>query len=229
MKNILVVEDDAAIRQVLVFTLKRNGYAPLEAATGEEAHELVAKCLPVLVLLDRMLPDIDGLEILRAWRRQPGIGEIPVVMLTARAEEIDRIEGLSNGADDYVTKPFSGAELMLRIAKLIRRNGRGSEERSVEFGGLQLDRRSVRVTLDGKNARLGAIEFRLLDLLASDAERVYTRAEIIGRVWPRRTFVDLRTVDVHVRRLRKVLEPSGYADMIQTVRGTGYRFSPQRA
>jgi two-component system phosphate regulon response regulator PhoB len=229
MNNVLVVEDDAAVRRMLVFTLDRNGYAPLEAATGQEAHRLVTERLPDLVLLERMLPDIDGLEVLRAWRQLPRIEEIPVVMLTARAEETDRIEGLSNGADDYVAKPFSGAELMLRIAKLIRLKARGHEGHSVEFRGLRLDRRSVRVTLDGKSARLGAIEFRLPNLLVSNAERVYTRGEIIGRVWPRRTFVDPRTVDVHVRRLRKVLEPAGYDDMIQTVRGSGHRFSPRRA
>jgi two-component system phosphate regulon response regulator PhoB len=225
MNNILVVEDDAAVRQVLVFTLTRNGYSTLEAATGEEAHKRVGEGLPDLVLLDRMLPDVDGLEMLRAWRRQPGIGSVPIVMLTARAEETDRIDGLSSGADDYVTKPFSARELVLRIHKLIHRNGRGIEHSVLQFGGMSIDRRSVRVTLDGRVAHVGAIEFRLLDLLAGNVERVYTRGEIIGKVWPKRVFVDPRTVDVHVRRLRKALTPGGYCDMIQTVRGTGYRFS----
>jgi two-component system phosphate regulon response regulator PhoB len=229
MNNILVVEDDAAVRQMLVFTLRRGGYAPVEAASGEEAHRVVDEFTPELVLLDRMLPDVDGLEILRAWRRLPRIADVPIVMLTARAEEIDRIDGLSGGADDYVTKPFSATELLLRIEKLIRRRSRNGEHLGVQFEGLRIDRRSARVTLDGQTARLGAIEFRLLDLLASDADRVYTRGEIIGSVWPRRRFVDPRTVDVHVRRLRKVLSPGGYDDMIQTVRGTGYRFSPRRA
>jgi two-component system phosphate regulon response regulator PhoB len=228
MKNILVVEDDAAVRQMLVFTLKHHGYAPLEAATGHEAHKLIDERLPDLVLLDWMLPDVDGLEVLRAWRRKPPMDAVPVVMLTARAEEVDRIDGLSGGADDYVTKPFSRAELILRIEKLIGRKRNGAHH-GIQFDGLHIDRRSVRVTLNGNVARLGAIEFRLLDLLASDAERVYTRGEIIGKVWPKRVFVDVRTVDVHVRRLRSALAPGGYADMIQTVRGTGYRFSSRRA
>src|SRR5262245_34044147 len=188
MNHILVVEDDAAVRMMLVFTLARGGYASIEAASGEEAHKAVGERLPDLVLLDRMLPDVDGLEILRSWRRQPHIAEVPVVMLTARAEETDRIDGLSNGADDYVTKPFSSAELLLRIAKLIRRRASSAEAETVQFDGLHIDRRSVRVTLDGQVARLGAIEFRLLTLLASDLERVYTRGEIIGKVWPRRAF-----------------------------------------
>jgi two-component system, OmpR family, phosphate regulon response regulator PhoB len=229
MNSILVVEDDAAIRQMLVFTLKRGGYTPMQAATGEEAHKIVHERLPRLVLLDRMLPDSDGLELLRAWRRLPLMADVPVVMLTARAEELDRIEGLSSGADDYVTKPFSGPELLLRIGRLLRRHADNVESHGVQFGGLHLDRRSVRVTLDGHPARLGAIEFKLLNLLASNVERVYTRGEIIGKVWSKRVFVDPRTVDVHVRRLRKVLETGGYDEMIQTVRGTGYRFSPRRA
>jgi two-component system phosphate regulon response regulator PhoB len=229
MKNILVVEDDAAVRQMLVFTLTHNGYAPLEAATGGEAHKAVNERLPDLVLLDRMLPDIDGLEILRAWRREPQMGEVPILMLTARAEESDRVDGLSNGADDYVTKPFSRTELLLRIDKLLRRRNGGADRSSIEFDGLCIDRRSVRVTVDGRVARLGAIEFRLLDLLASDTERVYSRGEIIGKVWPRRVFVDPRTVDVHVRRLRKALTPGGYDRVIQTVRGAGYRFSVRPA
>jgi two-component system phosphate regulon response regulator PhoB len=229
MNDILVVEDDSAVRQLLVFTLRRSGYEPTEAATGHEAHKVVRERMPLLVLLDRMLPDIDGLEILRTWRRAPQTADVPVVMLTARAEEVDRIEGLEGGADDYVTKPFSGTELLLRIEKLIRRKSRAGEQAGVQFGGPRIDRRGVRVTVDGHAAQLGAIEFRLLDLLASDAERAYTRGEIIGNVWPQRTFVDPRTVDVHVRRLRKVLSPGGYDEMIQTVRGTGYRFSPRRA
>jgi two-component system phosphate regulon response regulator PhoB len=225
MNNILVVEDDAAVRRMLVFTLERNGYAPHEAATGEEAEQAVASRLPDLVLLDRMLPDVDGLEILRNWRRRPSLGSVPIVMLTARAEEADRVQGLSSGADDYVTKPFSGAELLLRIGKLIRRAFGTTPSDTVTVGSLQIDRKAVRVTLDGRLVKLGAIEFRLLDLLASDVERVYTRGEIIGKVWSRRVFVDSRTVDVHVRRLRKALTPGGYDRMVETVRGTGYRLS----
>jgi two-component system phosphate regulon response regulator PhoB len=228
MNNILVVEDDVAVRQMLVFTLARHGYVPTEAGTGEEAHKAIGERLPALVLLDRMLPDVDGLEILRAWRRHPRTGDVPIVMLTALAEERDRIDGLSSGADDYVTKPFSTPELLLRVGKLIRAKSRTAESNVVQFDGLRIDRRSVRVTVDGQTARLGSIEFRLLDLLATDIERVYTRGEIIGRVWPKRTFVDPRTVDVHVRRLRRVLSAGGYDEMIQTVRGTGYRFSPRR-
>ena len=176
-----------------------------------------------------MLPDVDGLEVLRAWRRLPQMDEIPVVLLTARSEELDRVDGLSSGADDYVTKPFSRTELLLRIEKLIRRKIGAAVGNSLKFGGLHIDRRSVRVTVDGHVARLGAIEFKLLELLASQVERVHTRGEIINKVWPRRVFVDARTVDVHVRRLRKALEGGGYDRFVQTVRGMGYRFSAHPA
>jgi two-component system phosphate regulon response regulator PhoB len=153
------------------------------------------------------------------------MSEVPVLMLTARAEEADRVDGLSNGADDYLTKPFSRAELLLRIDKLIRRRNGPGDRAIIHVDGLVIDRRSVRVTLDGHTVRIGAIEFRLLDVLASDAERVHTRGEIIDKVWPKRVFVDPRTVDVHVRRLRKTLARGRYDRLIQTVRGTGYRFS----
>jgi two-component system phosphate regulon response regulator PhoB len=231
MSAILVVEDDNAVRSLLVFLLKRGGYSAVEAACGADARVAMQQQSPSLVLLDRMLPDIDGIEILRDWRRQPQTRELPVIMLTARAEESDRIDGLSEGADDYITKPFSRTELMLRIDKLIKRSNRGPGRRPdvLEIDGLRIDRSGVRVALDDKFVPLGTIEFRLLDLLASNPERVHTRGEIIDKVWTRGGYVDPRTVDVHVRRLRKVLERGGYDRFLQTVRGVGYRFSSEIA
>ncbi|HZF30389.1 MAG TPA: response regulator [Gammaproteobacteria bacterium] len=231
MSEILVVEDDAAVRSLLVFLLRRSGYSAIEAACGGEAQQAVTANVPSLVLLDRMLPDMDGLEVLRDWRRQPQTMELPVIMLTARAEEDDRVDGLSGGADDYVTKPFSRAELLLRIEKLIKRSGNGSgrPREVLQIDGLRIDRSGARVALDNEIVRLGTIEFRLLDLLASNADRVHTRGEIIDKVWTRGGYVDPRTVDVHVRRLRKVLERAGYDRFIQTVRGIGYRFSSESA
>jgi two-component system phosphate regulon response regulator PhoB len=231
MSAILVVEDDNAVRSLLVFLLKRGGYSAVEAACGADARVAMQQQPPSLVLLDRMLPDIDGIEILRDWRRQPQTRELPIIMLTARAEESDKIDGLSEGADDYITKPFSRTELMLRIEKLIKRGGPGSSRRPdvLEIDGLRIDRSGVRVALDDKFVPLGTIEFRLLDLLASNPERVHTRGEIIDKVWTRGGYVDPRTVDVHVRRLRKVLERGGYDRFLQTVRGVGYRFSSESA
>jgi two-component system, OmpR family, phosphate regulon response regulator PhoB len=231
MSAILVVDDDNAVRSLLVFLLKRGGHSPVEASCGAEAFEAIRQRLPALVLLDRMLPDMDGIEILRAWRRTPTTRELPIMMLTARAEEADRVDGLTEGADDYITKPFSRAELMLRIEKLLKRNGSGSGKSSdvLQIQGLRIDRAGVRVLLDDQVVSLGTIEFRLLDLLASNAERVHTRGEIIDKVWTRGGYVDPRTVDVHVRRLRKVLERGGYDRFLQTVRGVGYRFSSESA
>jgi two-component system phosphate regulon response regulator PhoB len=231
MSAILVVEDDNAVRSLLVFLLKRGGYSPVEAACGADARVAMQQQLPSLVLLDRMLPDIDGIEILRDWRRHPQTRELPIIMLTARAEESDRIDGLSEGADDYITKPFSRTELMLRIEKLIKRSthGQGKRPDVLEIDGLRIDRSGVRVALDDQFVPLGTIEFRLLDLLASNPDRVHTRGEIIDKVWTRGGYVDPRTVDVHVRRLRKVLERGGYDRFLQTVRGVGYRFSSETA
>ncbi len=232
MSTILVVEDDAAVRSLLVFLLKRDGYALLEAESGDQARAAIARQVPDLVLLDRMLPDVDGLEILRDWRRQETTAGLPIIMLTARAEEADRIEGLQSGADDYVTKPFSRGELLLRVQKLIQRNGDNGSSKNqglLQVEGLRIDRRGVRIALNDEIVPLGAIEFRLLDLLATNAERVHTRGEIIDKVWTRGGYVDHRTVDVHVRRLRKVLERGGYDRFIQTVRGVGYRFSCEPA
>jgi two-component system, OmpR family, phosphate regulon response regulator PhoB len=229
---VLIVEDDHAVRSLLVMLLRRGGYLPLEASCGSEAHETLLTHDPSLVLLDRMLPDVDGLELLRNWRRSPHTQKLPIIMLTARAAEHDRIEGLKSGADDYVTKPFSGAELLLRIEKLVTRSAtpaKGARRGLLQIDGLRIDRAAMRVALDEKFVRLGAIEFRMLELLASNAERVHTRGEIIDKVWTTGGYVDQRTVDVHIRRLRKVLESRGYDRFVQTVRGVGYRFSRESA
>jgi two-component system phosphate regulon response regulator PhoB len=224
MNAILVVEDDSAVRSMLSFVLCRGGYSPIEAACAAEAKSALGRSLPSLVLLDRMLPDTDGLELLRHLRREPTTMALPIMMLTARAEENDRIDGLSAGADDYMTKPFSGAELLLRVQKLIQRNRSVPPRDVLTIDGLRIDRTGVRVALDDQNVPLGAIEFRLLELLATNPDRVHTRGEIIDKVWTHGGFVDPRTVDVHVRRLRKALG-CGYDRFVQTVRGVGYRFS----
>jgi len=231
MSFILVVEDDSSVRSLIVYLLTRAGHSSVEATCGSEAHKAVKRSTPALVLLDRMLPDMDGLEILKDWRRQPQLQDMPVIMLTARAAEDDRVDGLSAGADDYVTKPFSRAELLLRIENLIKRSGNGPGRRRdvLQIDGLRIDRSGVRVAVDDEIVRLGAIEFRLLDLLASNAERVHTRGEIIDKIWTRGGYVSPRTVDVHVRRLRQVLEGAGYDRFVQTVRGVGYRFSIETA
>lgn len=230
MNSILVVEDDAAVRSFLVFVLRRSGYEALEAGSGNKARQVVEELEPDLVLLDRMLPDVDGLEVLREWRRSARTAELPVIMLTACADEADRVDGLSSGADDYVTKPFSKDELLLRIHKLVRRNGIDSAENGVlQIEGLMINRSEVRVAINDQLVELSAIEFRVLDFLASNAERVHTRGEIIDKVWTRGDFVDPRTVDVHIHRLRRVLERTGHARLIQTVRGIGYRFSSEVA
>jgi len=229
MSVILVVEDDDAVRSLLMYLMERGGHTAIETACGADARSAVRERVPDLVLLDRMLPDIDGIEILRDWRRQAQTKELPIIMLTARAEESDRVDGLSQGADDYITKPFSRAELMLRIDKLIKRNGSSKDRDVLQIDGLRIDRAGVRVALKDEIVQLGTIEFRLLDLLASNADRVHTRGEIISKVWTRGGYVDPRTVDVHVRRLRKALEPGGYDRFLQTVRGVGYRFSSETA
>jgi len=222
--KILVVEDEQAIREMIVFHLSRAGFETLEAGDCRDARQLLADEQPDLALIDWMLPDISGLELTRLLKREKDYEDLSIIMLTARAEERDKISGLDGGADDYITKPFSPRELVARIQAVLRRsNSRGDE--TVTAGVLELDNAGHRVLSAGKEIKLGPTEYRLLQFLMTHPDRVYSRTQLLDRVWGANVYVEERTVDVHVRRLRKVLSEEHADDYIQTVRGAGYRFS----
>lgn len=226
--TVLIVEDEAAIRNMLAFSLGRAGYEVLPAGSGREARACIADRYPDVVLMDWMLPDVSGLELTRQLKRDPETREIPVIMLTARVEEDDRVAGLEGGADDYVTKPFSPRELLARIKAVLRRGARAEDE-VVTAGELKLDSASHRVTVGESEIPLGPTEYRLLHFFMHHPDRVYSRAQLLDRVWGGTVYVEERTVDVHIRRLRKALTLHGYDKLVQTVRGAGYRFSPREA
>ncbi|HKJ76916.1 MAG TPA: phosphate regulon transcriptional regulator PhoB [Gammaproteobacteria bacterium] len=226
-QRILLVEDEPAIREMVVMALTRNGYEVEEAGDARAAEVRLADRLPDLILLDWMLPGTSGMELARRLRRDAYTEDVPIIMLTARTEEDDRVRGLEVGADDYITKPFSNRELAARIKAVLRRYRAEDEEGVIEADGLRLDTGSHRVTAGGEPVAMGPTEFRLLEFFMSHPERVYTRAQLLDYVWGRTAVVEERTVDVHIRRLRKVLADYGYDRLIQTVRGTGYRFSAQ--
>lgn len=224
-KLILVVEDEAAIREMVRFALGRAEFRVAEAGNAQEARLRIADERPDLILMDWMMPGITGVELTRELKAQATSKDIPVIMVTARAEEEDKIRGLNVGCDDYVSKPFSFPELIARIQAVLRRSMPGGVDERLAVNGLEVDAASQRVTAKGQPVRLGPTEYRLLHFFVSHPERVYTREQVLDRVWGQNVYVEERTVDVHIRRLRKALEPFGFADMIQTVRGTGYRFS----
>ncbi len=221
----LVVEDETAIRDMIAFALKRAGIAPMLAEDARAAQMAIADRLPDLILLDWMLPGSSGLELARRLRREDLTREIPIIMLTARGEEDDRVLGLDAGVDDYIVKPFSTRELIARIRAVLRRTQPHSEGQTISLGGLTLDTLSHRVFAQDKPVQLGPTEYRLLAFFMSHPERVYTRSQLLDNVWGSGVYVEERTVDVHIRRLRKCLEPCGLEEYIQTVRGAGYRFS----
>ena len=222
--RILIVEDDADIASLLVYTLQSVHLDPVASADCSSAWKILVGNPPDLVLLDWMLPDMSGIELLQRIRRTADLAEIPVVMLTARAEESDRVRGLDSGADDYIVKPFSTRELCARINSRLRTfNNRHSC--TLEIGGVLLDQKSYRTSVNGNAVALGPTEFRLLRHFMSNIERVYSRGQLLDQVWGTNVYIEERTVDVHVRRLRKALEPFNKACLIQTVRGAGYRFS----
>ena len=224
-KKILVIEDEASIRDMLRFALERVEFTVSVAADVPSARLRIAESRPDLILLDWMMPGVSGVDYARELKAAPQTRDIPVIMVTARAEEEDKIRGLNIGCDDYVSKPFSFPELIARIQAVLRRSMPGGEEERLAVAGLQVDAASQRVTAKGEPVRLGPTEYRLLHFFISHPERVYTREQVLDRVWGQNVYVEERTVDVHIRRLRKALEPFGYDGMIQTVRGTGYRFS----
>ena len=222
--KILIVEDEAPIREMIVFHLSRAGYETLEAADCRSARELLADERPDLALVDWMLPDMSGLELTRTLKRDQNNEDLAIIMLTARADEFDKVAGLEGGADDYVTKPFSPRELIARIQAVLRRSNSADSE-VISAGTLELDTAGHRVSANGSEIRLGPTEYRLLKFLITHPDRVYSRTQLLDRVWGANVYVEERTVDVHVRRLRKALAMAGADDYIQTVRGAGYRFS----
>ncbi|HZR35047.1 MAG TPA: phosphate regulon transcriptional regulator PhoB [Nevskia sp.] len=224
-KRILVVEDEAPIRDMLRFALERAEFRISLAGDVPEARLRIAESRPDLILLDWMMPGVSGIEFTRELKSGAMTKDIPIIMVTARAEEEDTVRGLNVGCDDYVSKPFSFPELTARIQAVLRRTLPGGEEEQLAVAGLQVDAASQRVTAKGEPVRLGPTEYRLLHFFVSHPERVYTREQVLDRVWGQNVYVEERTVDVHIRRLRKALAPHGYDAMIQTVRGTGYRFS----
>ncbi|HWU84438.1 MAG TPA: phosphate regulon transcriptional regulator PhoB [Rhodocyclaceae bacterium] len=223
--NILLVEDEPAIQTLIATNLQRAGHTVLASGDAEHAQRLVHEALPDLILLDWMLPGMSGVDFARRLRADERTREVPIIMLTARTEERDKVLGLETGADDYITKPFSPRELVARIKAVLRRRAPQVTEDVVEIGGLRLDPVTHRVTAAGVPISLGPTEFRLLHYLMTHPERVHSRTQLLDGVWGDHVFVEERTVDVHVRRLRSALEPSGTDALIQTVRGAGYRLS----
>lgn len=222
--KILIVEDETAIREMIAFHLSRAGFDTFEAADCRSARRLLADERPDLALIDWMLPDMSGLELTRMLKRESTNDELGIIMLTARADEFDKVAGLEGGADDYVTKPFAPRELVARIQAVLRRAG-SSDNDIIQAGALGLDTAGHRVSAGNTEIRLGPTEYRLLHYLMTHQDRVYSRAQLLDRVWGANVYVEERTVDVHVRRLRKALSREGADHYIQTVRGAGYRFS----
>jgi len=227
--NILVVEDEPAIQELIAVNLQHAGHHVIRARDAEGALGIVKSALPDLLLIDWMLPGMSGLSLARQLRQEERTRQIPIIMLTARSEEADKIAGLEAGADDYLTKPFSPRELLARIKAVLRRRAPQMTDDPVEIGGLRLEPATHRVYGAKKPLELGPTEFRLLHFLMTHAERVHSRPQLLDQVWGDHVFVEERTVDVHIRRLRKALEPSGHDHLVETVRGSGYRFTASPA
>lgn len=223
--NILIVEDEPAIRQMLGFTLAGEGYHYLEAGDAQQAHQAMSTMIPDLILLDWMLPGISGVDFARRLKRDPKTSAIPIIMLTARVSENDKVQGLDVGIDDYITKPFSTRELLARVRAVMRRAQQLVEQEIAELGAIRLDTVSHRVLANGRPVVLSSTEFRLMQFFICHPERVYSRTQLLDNVWGNSADIDDRTVDVLIRRLRKQLEPFGCRNYIQTVRSIGYRFS----
>ena len=224
-KHILVVEDERPIREMIAFGLKRAGFEVSEAEDSRGARSALVDRRPDLMLVDWMLPDTSGLELTRAIKRERETRDLPIIMLTARAAEADKVAGLDGGADDYLTKPFSPRELVARVNALLRRTAGAEVGEEIRLGKLVLDRAGHRVSSDGVPVVLGPTEYRLLEFFMLHPDRVYSREQLLDRVWGGNVYVEERTIDVHIRRLRKVLEAHASDQYIQTVRGSGYRCS----
>jgi two-component system phosphate regulon response regulator PhoB len=226
--SILVVEDEPAIQELISVNLARNGHDVRRAASAEEAYRAVAETLPDVILLDWMLPDTSGPAMARRLRSEARTREVPIIMLTARAGDDDKVAGLESGADDYITKPFSPRELEARIQAVLRRRTPQLSKEAVEIEGLRLNPATRLVTGDGMTLKMGPTEFELLHFFMTHTDRVYARPQILDHVWGDHVFIEDRTVDVHIRRLRDALSPSGHDDLVETVRGAGYRFLSRR-
>jgi two-component system phosphate regulon response regulator PhoB len=222
--SVLIIEDERAIREMIRFALEREGHDVLEAEDARNAAEVLASERPDLMVVDWMLPDVSGIELIRRFRRDEVLRDVPVIMLTARGEESDKVKGLESGADDYMTKPVAIRELNARIKALLRRSRDFREEEVLQQGPLRLDLASHQLYVENAPVHLGQTEYKLLQFFMTHAGRVYSRAQLLDFVWGRNVYVEERTVDVHILRLRKALKPSGLESMIQTVRGAGYRF-----
>ena len=225
--TVLIVEDEDAIREMLVMVLDQSSFVSIEAADAEEAQKLLDDKIPDLILLDWMLPGISGVEWARRLKKEPVYKDIPIILLTARGEEEDKIRGLEIGADDYMTKPFSPKELIARIRAVLRRSGKIQGQSQIILGDLLLDTEQHRLTISDKQLEVSPTEFRLMQFFMTHPDKVYTRTQLLDQVWGRSVYIEERTIDVHIRRLRKILEEHGREDLVQTVRGFGYRFSLQ--
>lgn len=223
-KTVLIVEDEAAIRDMMSVALEMAGYTCLEAASTQEAHAMIVDHKPSLILLDWMLPGSSGIEFARRLKRDDLTAEIPIIMITAKAEEDNKVQGLEAGADDYITKPFSPRELVARLKAVLRRSTPAGIEAPIEVNGLVLDPVCHRITANDEPLAMGPTEYRLLQFFMTHQERAYSRTQLLDQVWGGNVYVEERTVDVHIRRLRKALGED-HEQLIQTVRGTGYRFS----
>lgn len=229
MTSILIVDDEPGIRQMLGLTLAGDGYDFKEAGNVEEANVELRNALPELILLDWMLPGLSGVDFARRLKQDPKTESVPIIMLTAKGEENDKIRGLDVGADDYITKPFSTRELLARVRAVIRRSGseKSDDTDTIKLGGINIDSRTHRVSIKGESLELSPTEFKLLQFFISNPERVYSRTQLLDSVWGDQVYIEERTVDVHIRRLRKLLSPFKFDKYIQTVRTVGYRFSTQ--
>ena len=223
--SVLIVEDEPEIREMLNFSLTRAGFTVIEAATGEMALQRLDTDLPDILIVDWMLPGMSGVELAKRIRRDELTSALPLLMLTAKSEETDVLKSFESGIDDYMSKPFSPKELVARIKALLRRSGAPGND-VLEASGIRIDLVSHRLTIEGKNINIGPTEYRLLELLMRNPDRVFERDQLLDRVWGRSSYIETRTVDVHVLRLRKVLKPFGLDGTVQTVRSVGYRFTP---
>jgi len=225
MATILVIDDEPDIREVMRFSLAEAGFRVLEAGHADEARKLLISESPDLVLLDWMLPGRSGLELAQQLKQSPKTRQLPIIMVSARGEEEDRVRGLDTGADDYIAKPFSPREMVARVNAVLRRAKPDELADEIEIGGLHMDNISHRVTAGGRRIDIAPTEYRLLHFFMTHADRAFSRSQLLDQVWGDQVYVEERTVDVHVRRLRKALEPSGHDRLLQTVRGVGYRLS----
>jgi two-component system phosphate regulon response regulator PhoB len=224
--TVLLIEDEPDIRDMLNFALTRAGFQVWEADTAEDAMRKLDGLLPNLLIIDWMLPGMSGVDLARRLRQDAHTASMPIIMLTARGEEADKLKSFDSGVDDYIVKPFSPRELIARVRALLRRVGT-PEDGLLELGDIQMDLNAHQVSVNGERMKLGPTEFRLLELFLNNPERAFDRSQLLDRVWGRSVYVEERTVDVHVLRLRKALKPFGIADRVETVRGVGYRFAPE--